>query len=103
MSKATASVPAPVVNLSELNDELTVEQLLTSIGRTYLQSPADSQGVTSQVAYQRSNGYTLINPSDDWFPGMIPFICSTFSTHGDCLLNFLLDNFYYSTSLIFIS
>lgn len=69
-SKATASVPAPVINLCDLNEDITVDQLLTSIGRTYLQSPTDSSESSSQQLYQRSNGYTLINPSEDWFPGL---------------------------------
>lgn len=68
-SKATASLPTPVMNLSELNEDITVDQLLTSIGRTYLQSPTGSTESSQQV-YQKSNGYTLINPTDDWFPGL---------------------------------
>ncbi|XP_068207200.1 lipoyl amidotransferase LIPT1, mitochondrial [Palaemon carinicauda] len=69
-SKATASVPAPVVNLSELKDDLTVDQLLTSIGRSYLHSSNDNSSLSPEQLYQRSNGYTLINPSEDWFPGL---------------------------------
>lgn len=69
-SKATASVPAPVINLSELKTDLTVDQLLTSIGRSYLHSANDSASLTPEQLYQRSNGYALINPSEDWFPGL---------------------------------
>lgn len=69
-SKATASIPAPVMNLNELNEELTVDQLLTSIGRTYLQSRSNASELSAKQLYQNSNGYTLINPTDDWFPGL---------------------------------
>ncbi|KAK7080254.1 Lipoyltransferase 1, mitochondrial [Halocaridina rubra] len=68
-SKATASLPASVMNLSELNDEISVDQLLNSIGRTYLETPSDDSDASPQQLYQKSNGYTLINPTDDWFPG----------------------------------
>lgn len=72
-SKATASVPAPVINLGDLNADITVDQLLTSIGHNYLESPVDASCGTPQEAYQRSNGFTLINPSEDWFPGLAEF------------------------------
>ena len=57
-SKATASVPAHIMNLSEVKQDITVEQVLTSVGRSFL-------GHQHQLA----NGFTLVNPTDEWFPG----------------------------------
>lgn len=58
-SKATASVPAHVMNLSELQPNINVEQVLTSVGKAFL-------GQDHHLA----NGFTLVNPSDEWFPGL---------------------------------
>lgn len=58
-SKATASTPAHVMNLSEMKPGITVEQVLTSVGRAFL-------GHDQALA----NGFTLVNPTDEWFPGL---------------------------------
>ncbi|XP_076045448.1 lipoyl amidotransferase LIPT1, mitochondrial-like isoform X2 [Oratosquilla oratoria] len=62
-SKATVSIPSPVQNLKALNEDLSVEKLLESVGKKYLE-----MGVMERS--QCSLGFTLINPSDDWFPGL---------------------------------
>lgn len=69
-SKATVSVPAPVKNLTDICSEVSVEALIKSIGRKYLESPVEGGEHSSQQNYQQSNGYTLVNPTDDWFPGL---------------------------------
>ncbi|XP_042232536.1 lipoyltransferase 1, mitochondrial-like [Homarus americanus] len=69
-SKATFSVPSLVMNLKDANQDITVEQLITSIGRKYLESSVVGNEASSQQMIQLSNGYTLINPTDDWFPGL---------------------------------
>ncbi|XP_063586095.1 lipoyl amidotransferase LIPT1, mitochondrial-like [Penaeus indicus] len=68
-SKATASVPAPIMNLKEVTSEITVEELIKSIGQKYLETTGKDQLMAKQN-FQRSNGYTLVNPTDDWFPGL---------------------------------
>lgn len=68
-SKATASVPAPVMNLNEVTSEITVEELIKSIGQKYLETTGKDGKLMAKQNYQRSNGYTLVNPTDDWFPG----------------------------------
>lgn len=69
-SKATASVPAPVMNLNEVTSEITVEELIKSIGQKYLETTGKDGKLMAKQNYQRSNGYTLVNPTDDWFPGL---------------------------------
>jgi len=65
-TKATASVPAPVMNLRDVSENISVESLLGSVGRKYLALPT----AESRLSRGISNGFTLINPSDDWFPGL---------------------------------
>lgn len=69
-SKATASIPALTMNLSDANEDISVEKLIASIGRRYLEFPSEKSDSSSQQIVQLSNGYTLINPTDDWFPGL---------------------------------
>lgn len=50
------------MNLCELKPDITVEQVLTSVGKAFL-------GQEHHLA----NGFTLVNPSDEWFPGECVF------------------------------
>lgn len=65
-TKATASLPAPVMNLREVSENISVESLLGSVGRKYLALPT----AESRLSRGGSNGFTLINPTSDWFPGL---------------------------------
>lgn len=65
-TNATASVPAPVMNLRDVSENISVESLLGSVGRKYLALPT----AESQLSRGGSNGFTLINPTPDWFPGL---------------------------------
>lgn len=55
-------MPSPVANLGDVGGkDMTVEKLMACLGRTYL---------TEQEQDPRlANGFTLVNPTDDWFPG----------------------------------
>lgn len=65
-TNATESVPAPVMNLRQVCDNISVESLLGSLGRKYLALPT----AETQISRGGSNGFTLINPTPDWFPGL---------------------------------
>jgi len=65
-TNATESVPAPVMNLREVSENISVESLLGSVGRKYLALPT----AESRLSRGGSNGFTLINPTNDWFPGL---------------------------------
>lgn len=58
-----------VMNLSDANKNISVEQLIASIGSKYLCTPIEGPESSSQQTFQQSNGFTLVNPTDDWFPG----------------------------------
>ncbi|CAL4168847.1 unnamed protein product [Meganyctiphanes norvegica] len=66
ITNATESVPAPVMNLRDVSDNISVESLLGSLGRKYLALPT----AESCLSRGGSNGFTLINPTPDWFPGL---------------------------------
>lgn len=65
-TNATASLPAPVMNLREVSENISVESLLGSVGRKYLALPTAESRLSKGI----SNGFTLINPTADWFPGL---------------------------------
>lgn len=62
-SKATPSIPSIVTNLRDVGGaDMTVENLMASLGWMYLRSQEQDPRL--------ANGFTLINPTDDWFPGL---------------------------------
>lgn len=69
-TNATVSTPSHVLNLNEVNPAISVERLITAVGWEYLRTSAISQqdGGWDLVAKQR--GFQLVNPTDDWFPGL---------------------------------
>uniref|UniRef100_A0A8D8UCF7 Lipoyltransferase 1, mitochondrial n=1 Tax=Cacopsylla melanoneura TaxID=428564 RepID=A0A8D8UCF7_9HEMI len=70
ISNATASTPAPTLNLQEISPDVTMDRLIKSIGYEYLRTKAISMedGEEGQISKQR--GFQTINPTDDWFPGL---------------------------------
>ncbi|XP_050344667.1 lipoyltransferase 1, mitochondrial isoform X2 [Nymphalis io] len=69
-TNATPSTPSPVVNLSDMDNRVTVENLQTAVGYEYLRTPALQleDGGERQISKQR--GFQFINPTEDWFPGL---------------------------------
>lgn len=69
-SRATASVPSPVKNLIDVNRHVNVAQLQTSVGYEFLRTAATrlDDGGRDLVMLQR--GFTTINPTDKWYPGL---------------------------------
>lgn len=69
ISNATASTPAPTLNLQEVCPEVSMDRLIKSLGYEYLRTKAITMedGGEGQIAKQR--GFQTINPTDDWFPG----------------------------------
>ncbi|CAG9581631.1 unnamed protein product [Danaus chrysippus] len=69
-TKATASTPSPVVNLVDVNNRVTVDNLQIAVGYEFLRTPALhlEDGGENQISKQR--GFQFINPTEDWFPGL---------------------------------
>ncbi|KAA0201916.1 hypothetical protein HAZT_HAZT009354 [Hyalella azteca] len=66
---ATSSVPCAVGNLSDGGQKgvLTVEKMMDSLAWGFLDAPLPGEEEYSRRA---SSGVTLVNPQDDWFPGL---------------------------------
>lgn len=69
-TKATPSVPSPVINLADLDNRLTVDSLQTALGYEYLRTPALHLEDGGQDLISKQRGFQFVNPSDDWFPGL---------------------------------
>ncbi|XP_063548433.1 lipoyl amidotransferase LIPT1, mitochondrial isoform X1 [Cydia strobilella] len=69
-TNATASMPSPVANLSEVNNRVTVDALQTALGYEYMRTPALSLGDGGQNLISQQRGFQFVNPSEDWFPGL---------------------------------
>ncbi|CAH0727485.1 unnamed protein product, partial [Brenthis ino] len=69
-TKATVSTPSPVVNLADLDNKVTVENLQIAVGYEYLRTAALhlEDGGDRQISKQR--GFQFVNPTDEWFPGL---------------------------------
>lgn len=70
ISNATASTPAPTLNLREVCPDISMDKLIKSLGYEYLRTKPVSMedGGDAQISKQR--GFQTINPTDDWFPGL---------------------------------
>jgi len=72
VTKATQSVPSPVMNLQEVNPHVTVDKLMTAVGWEFLRSTAISAEDGGKSFASKQRGFQLINPTNDWFPGTYP-------------------------------
>ncbi|XP_039282240.1 lipoyltransferase 1, mitochondrial isoform X2 [Nilaparvata lugens] len=69
-TNATKSIPSPTKNLSQMNPSISVGHLLNAVGWEYLRrKPMSLEDGGSQLI-SRQNGFQLVNPTDDWFPGL---------------------------------
>ncbi|XP_059484518.1 lipoyltransferase 1, mitochondrial isoform X2 [Neocloeon triangulifer] len=68
-TRATDSVRSPVVNLSSLQPQVSVTSLMGAVGREYLRSDDEGRDL-GKAAINRQLGFALVNPTDEWFPGL---------------------------------
>lgn len=59
-SNATESVPAPVRNLAAGAPSVSMDKMVAAVGQAYLR----------QAGQQASRGFQMVNPTDEWFPGV---------------------------------
>uniref|UniRef100_U5ERZ9 Putative lipoate-protein ligase a n=1 Tax=Corethrella appendiculata TaxID=1370023 RepID=U5ERZ9_9DIPT len=69
-SKATASIPSPVKNLVDVNKNVNIQQLLSSIGYEFLRTSATQLTDGGRDLVMKQRGFQLINPTEKWFPGL---------------------------------
>lgn len=70
ISKATASVPSPIKNLTDVNRTVNIQQLLSAIGYEFLRTPATQLTDGGRDLLMKQLGFQLINPTEKWFPGI---------------------------------
>lgn len=69
-TNATQSIPSPTINLSDVHSGITMDGLMTAIGWEYLRTSAITQKDLGWELISKQRGFQMINPTDDWFPGL---------------------------------
>lgn len=69
-TNATQSVRSPITNLCEENSRVTVDGLQTAVGWEFLRTPALHIADGGQELISKQKGFQMINPTEDWFPGL---------------------------------
>lgn len=71
ISNATKSVRSPIKNLTDVNRNVNIPQLISAIGYEYLRTHAVELTDEGQDLIQKQRGFQLINPTEKWFPGLM--------------------------------
>ncbi|XP_012259934.2 lipoyltransferase 1, mitochondrial isoform X2 [Athalia rosae] len=69
-TNATESVRSAVKNLTDINLHIHPENLLSAVGWEYLRTRAITLEDGGPNLIQQQRGFQLINPTEDWFPGI---------------------------------
>ncbi|XP_015522208.1 lipoyltransferase 1, mitochondrial isoform X1 [Neodiprion lecontei] len=69
-TNATESVRSFVKNLTDINMHIHPDNLLSAIGWEYLRTRAVTLEDGGQDLVQQQKGFQMINPTEDWFPGI---------------------------------
>ncbi|XP_075238687.1 lipoyltransferase 1 isoform X2 [Lycorma delicatula] len=69
-TNATRSTPAPVKNLNETDSSVTVDRLVNAVGWEFLRRTPLTLTDGGWDLVQKQNGFQLVNPTDEWFPGL---------------------------------
>lgn len=69
-TKASLSKRSPVKNLTDVNPNIRMENLVNAIGWEYLRTKPLTMEDGGYDHIQNQKGFQLINPSEDWFPGI---------------------------------
>ncbi|BES94587.1 Biotin/lipoate A/B protein ligase family [Nesidiocoris tenuis] len=69
-TNATSSVPAPTINLSEIHSGITMDALIAAVGWQYMKTDDLTNEDKGWGQVQKQKGFQMINPSEEWFPGI---------------------------------
>lgn len=69
-------------NLSDVNSNITVQRLISTIGWEYLRTTALSKQDGGWNFVAKQNGFQMINPTDEWFPGIQHFVLTFYVYSG---------------------
>ncbi|KAK9506377.1 hypothetical protein O3M35_008328 [Rhynocoris fuscipes] len=70
MTTATKSVPAPTLNLNDINSDITMDKLMSAIGWSYLRTCPITKKDEGWKYVEKQRGFQMINPTESWFPGL---------------------------------
>lgn len=71
ISNATKSVRSHIKNLTDVNRNVNIPQLISAIGYEFLRTQALELNDEGQDLIQKQRGFQLINPTEKWFPGLM--------------------------------
>ncbi|KAK2577441.1 hypothetical protein KPH14_003548 [Odynerus spinipes] len=69
-TNATTSTRSPIKNLTEVYPDIRMDNLVNAIGWEYLRTKSLALEDGGYDHIQNQKGFQLINPSEDWFPGI---------------------------------
>nr|AFI81409.1 lipoate protein ligase [Phyllotreta striolata] len=67
---ATKSVKSKIINLCEENPRVEMKNLMKAVGWEYMRTDPLKLIDGGKELANNQNGFQLINPTDDWFPGL---------------------------------
>lgn len=69
-STAPRSEQSKILNLCEENPKIGITGLLGAVGWEYLRTPVNSLKDGGKDLANKQNGFQMINPTEQWFPGI---------------------------------
>ncbi|GLV43164.1 uncharacterized protein CBL_14157 [Carabus blaptoides fortunei] len=69
-TNATKSIPSPVMNLCEEDPNVNVDSVIEAIGWEYMRTDPFNVKEGGKHLIPEQRGFQLINPTDQWFPGL---------------------------------
>ncbi|XP_014606524.1 PREDICTED: lipoyltransferase 1, mitochondrial isoform X1 [Polistes canadensis] len=69
-TNATPSTRSSIKNLTEVNSEVQIDKLINAVGWEYLRTKPLVLEDGGYDHIQEQKGFQMINPSEDWFPGI---------------------------------
>lgn len=71
-TNATVSVPAEVLNLTQINNSVSINRLMTAVGLQYLKTIGDNSTL--------NQGFNYVTPDEHTFPGELFFYAIIFNS-----------------------
>lgn len=69
-TNATQSIPSPTINLCDAHSGISMDSLMSALGWEYLRTSALTQKDLGWELIAKQRGFQMINPTDEWFPGL---------------------------------
>lgn len=70
-TNATKSVPSPVMNLCEEDPNVNINSVIEAVGWEYMRTDPFNVKEGGKHLISEQRGFQLVNPTDQWFPGIV--------------------------------